>query len=205
MPAFVQSAFPFILTHRGAVHVDVIERLTAACVGGMSFAKAADAIRTAIVSRHSRDHLSYLDYFRHQQRLGKVQAGEPAFFGSATDAEYLPSSGYLIDVWLDAMEEPLKYAQQHMNTLKGQILCADHCFEAANYVRDAANHKLYAAIFSIWNEWGQVIAQWFTATQSHKELEPGIKSVAARYPPGQVSIPIDLFCPRQYFPVCGPS
>lgn len=68
-----------------------------------------------------------------------------------------------------------------MSSITGQYLCADHTFKTANYIRDPENGKMYDAVFTIMNEFVQVVGQYMVQTKSWLEIQPAWKQVFERY------------------------
>lgn len=57
----------------------------------------------------------------------------------------------------------------------------DHTFQAASRIRSADGRKDYAAIYSIMNEWSQIVGQWAVGDTSFEQYESGLADVLKRY------------------------
>ena len=183
-PALVREWLPIVFTHKGAVHRDIIDRITGRVADGASFAQITQELMDAIHHQFLSDHKSYTDFYRyHHLPLPSSDA-----FGEAMQGQYTWSSSYLCDVWLDAIEPWVRWCDQHMVRLRGNVLCADHTFRSAKFIRDEHGRSIFDAFFTVMNEFGQVIGQWLTAGQSHAEVRAGLESIHDRYGEGQVCL-----------------
>ena len=68
-----------------------------------------------------------------------------------------------------------------MATTLGRFLCCDHTFCIAKYVRRTNGSMAYLAVLSFTNEFGEVVAYWFTHTTSLVEVKEGLEKLAQRY------------------------
>ncbi|KAK9834596.1 hypothetical protein WJX74_005518 [Apatococcus lobatus] len=178
LPRYVHDSLNIIFTHRSAVESKFIDEITHRVSRGLSFAEAADEIHAGVRRQFSADSCSYADFYRQNN-------AEPPDFGHPLDGEHLWSPSFLVDVWLEAIEPVVRWSERHMATITGKILCSDHTFRSAKYIRDSHHKRVYDAFFTVMNECGQVMGQWLTSGQSHAEIKPGLQSVINRFPPGR--------------------
>lgn len=57
----------------------------------------------------------------------------------------------------------------------------DHTFKFTKYVRALENCRAFAAVYTIMNEYGEIVAQYFVSTKSLKEIQQALRLLAHRY------------------------
>lgn len=127
---------------------------------------------------------------------------------------WFPSAEYLTAVLQDHREQPLhpamptapgssapslhplfrpgssllEYEENHMANLTGRVLKADHNFKLTKSITDASHERMYCGMLNFMNEYGQIIAKFFTSTTSFQEVENGIQALNDRYAALQVGL-----------------
>lgn len=91
-----------------------------------------------------------------------------------------PSNQYLISRAILLMESNAEYKMRRMQLVDGKHLSGDHSFKVAKCVI-AGGSKAFTAMYIIMNEFGQVVAWWFTTGTGMGELEKSIKQLKQRY------------------------
>lgn len=62
-----------------------------------------------------------------------------------------------------------------------RTLAGDHTFRAAKYIRQQGGAKAYEAVYTVMNELGQVVGQWFVHTKSLCEVEESLRKLRERF------------------------
>lgn len=127
LPLFVQESFRFILTHKSAVHLDVMEELTDNLVHAKGFA----ASRAALEQAHRKEvHARELRYYSmlvwRKQNLLLQSAATERPFGSFDDPDgyngFVPSAHYLSSVWTDMMQtRPVAKLDKLVQGVEGEV------------------------------------------------------------------------------------
>jgi hypothetical protein len=90
---------------------------------------------------------------------------------------YLPRAGVI----LASLNSRLAFLQRHLAAVDGVFWRGDHTFQAASRIRSADGRKDYVAIYSIMNEWSQIVGQWAVGDTSFEEYATGMRDVLKRY------------------------
>jgi predicted ATPase len=75
----------------------------------------------------------------------------------------------------------MEFICRQLAAIDGVFWRGDHTYQAASRIRSAAGSKDFAAIYSIMNEWGQIVAQWAVGDSSFDEYVRGLQGVVRRY------------------------
>lgn len=67
-----------------------------------------------------------------------------------------------------------------MQIINGDVLCGDHSRKTAKFIR-LKGVRIFKALYTLMNGYGQVVGIWFCMTESMEELQPLLKNVAKRY------------------------
>ena len=97
-------------------------------------------------------------------------------FDSAEYDQDIPSTSYLLPRVVTYMEPNSKYKRKRMQMMDGRHLSGDHSFKLTKCVL-AGGSKPFSAMYCIMNEFGQVIAWWFTTVTGMRELEDSVKKL----------------------------
>jgi hypothetical protein len=92
----------------------------------------------------------------------------------------VPSALSLRNCYVFVMSREKEMKTSYINSLTGNILCADHTFKVAK-VPFLDHSRIFKALFSVMNEFGQVIAFWMTQGTSLAEVTSALLSIKARY------------------------
>lgn len=93
---------------------------------------------------------------------------------------YIPSPQYLITNFLRASEEQAAYMQLWLATIGAFIIKLDHTFKAASRVRGRSGEQQWGAIFTIMNEYCQVLGQFACAGKSLTEVQAEVEELMKR-------------------------
>lgn len=95
-------------------------------------------------------------------------------------SKYIPSPQWLITLFLSASEDSAKYMQLWMATIGARIIKLDHTFKAASKVRGRSGEQQWGAIFTIMNEYCQILAQFACPTKSLSEVQVQVQELFQR-------------------------
>ena len=65
--------------------------------------------------------------------------------------------------------------------MDGTFWRGDHTFQAASRIRSGDGRKDYGAIYSVMNEWSQIVGQWAVGDTTFQQYELGLADVLKRY------------------------
>ncbi|CAM9371057.1 unnamed protein product, partial [Chrysoparadoxa australica] len=184
-PDYVQEQFPFILTKRNGLHKDVAHMLTTCLMHGQGFkAMEAQLRESALLQYHKLQKQYYSLAERH------LQLQPPAKFSPFEDtggfAGACPSATYLQDIWLKWFTEVCCLQTELRTLVDGTIFAGDASFKYAKIVRlraadtgpssDASLRRSQRTrLFTIMNEFGEVVWQCPMKTASLNELKDELK------------------------------
>lgn len=84
-------------------------------------------------------------------------------------------------VILASLTSRLDFVRRQLAAVAGVYWRGDHTFRAASRIRSPGGNKEFAAIYSVMNEWSQIVAQYGVGDLSFNEYVTGLQAVARRY------------------------
>ena len=127
LPLFVRESFPFVLTRKSAIHVDVLEEITDNLVHAKGFAASRAALEQAHLKEFHAKELKYYNMLLWRKQnvlLQPVTAVRD--FGSFGDPDgyngFVPSEHYLSSVWCDVMQKrPVAKLDKLVQGVEGEV------------------------------------------------------------------------------------
>lgn len=109
LPLYVQTSFPFLLTRKSAVHVDVVNELSDNVIHSKSFKASAEGLRQAHLKRFHECEMQYYNKVLWDQDIPRVFEAKAEDFGEFDDPQryngFSPSDRFLRDVWCEVQQE----------------------------------------------------------------------------------------------------
>ena len=190
-PDYVQMIWRmhgFDLSHKSAIYLPLLREMRSAVVQGLS----VNGFRNVLIQQLREYHLmvsiqwrSYVDHIRKNPPImqpGTIEAMMKDFveFDSDEYDQTIPSLSWLIQRMTLLMESDETYKKRRMQMVDGKHLSGDHSFKLTKCVTSGGS-KPFTAIYCLMNEFGQVVAWWFTSGTSMTELESAIAKIKHRY------------------------
>lgn len=75
----------------------------------------------------------------------------------------------------------MEFICRHLAAVDGVYWRGDHTFQAPSRIRSADGGKDFAAVYSIMNEWSQIVGQWAVGDTSFDQYASGLSDVLRRY------------------------
>lgn len=200
----------FDLSHKSAIALSLLRELRGCLIQGLSI----NGFRQTLLQQQREYHLmlsiqwrSYVDHIRRNPRI--LMPGAPAVmqqdfaeFDSDAYDQIVPSVAWLIQRVILLMESDGEYKKRRMQMIDGKHLSGDHSFKLTKCVLSGGS-KPFTAIYLLMNEFGQIVAWWFTAGTSMAELERAISKIKTRYElygyDGPLSATTDRCCQERSF------
>lgn len=128
LPLFVRESFPFFLTRKSAIHLDVIAEITDNLMHAKGFAASYGALLQAHLKKFHDAELKYYNMLLWRKENQLVEAREERGFGSFEDPDgyngFVPSSHYLSSVWLELMQiKPVAKLDRLVKGVNGEVRC----------------------------------------------------------------------------------
>ena len=200
----------FDLSHKSAIALSLLRDARAAVVQGLSL----NGFRHTLLQSQQEYHLMlsiqwrfYVDHIRRNPRIlpaGVIDSMHQDFpdFDSDQYNQDVLSVSWLISRVIKLMESDEEYKRKRMQIMDGKHLSGDHSFKLTKCVISGGS-KPFTAIYLIMNEFGQVVAWWFTSGTSMIELQSAISNIKTRYEKygydGPVSFTTDRCCQERAF------
>ena len=180
----------FDISHKSAISLSVLRQLRAAVVQGLSIS----GYRETLIQQQREHHLmisvqwrAYVDHIRKNPPLIGRPTREDmdlmhqdfADFDSELYDQKIPSTSWLIYRVMLMMEADNEYKARRMQLVDGRHLSGDHSFKLTKCITSGGS-KPFTAVYCLMNEYGQVVAWWFTTGTSMKELESAISKIKHR-------------------------
>ncbi len=125
LPLYVQESFPFLLTRKSAIHLDVIADVADNLMHGKGFKASSEALRQTHLRKFHAKQLKYYNMLL-WRRLEQLDSGAMDEFGSFGDKDgyngFSPSAYYLSTVWSDSMQKkPVAKLDKHVRGVQGEV------------------------------------------------------------------------------------
>ncbi|KAF5344903.1 hypothetical protein D9758_011549 [Tetrapyrgos nigripes] len=176
--------FPAFLTHRSAIDKTLLALIRAGIVHHISSSAWEEILQELHVREHDIRELWYLQSIQHERMLDAkwqrpVKQYRPfsAFNTKSQYAGYSPSKKFITNVYLDFMENIRVCLDQCVSALPGLILQWDHSFKVPLYMMHLNGIKIFVALFTVLNEFGQVRYQAFVPTKSLVHIRAGMEAI----------------------------
>lgn len=75
----------------------------------------------------------------------------------------------------------MEFICRHLAAVDGVYWRGDHTFQAPSRIRSADGGKDFADVYSIMNEWSQIVGQWAVGDTSFDQYASGLSDVLRRY------------------------
>ena len=127
LPLFVRESFPFVLTRKSAIHVDVLEEITDNLVHAKGFAASRAALEQAHLKEFHAKELKYYNMLLWRKQNVLLQPVTTVRdFGSFRDPDgyngFVPSEHYLSSVWCDVMQKrPVAKLDKLVQGVEGEV------------------------------------------------------------------------------------
>ncbi|GAQ93224.1 hypothetical protein KFL_013720010, partial [Klebsormidium nitens] len=197
LPAAVLEQLPIVFTRGGAIERSLLETMVRNVASSASVADQQKMIREAHMRTFTQHKNNYIQYAAARAELQQKRGGAllfpgvqresppPADFGEYDDKEgyrgWIPSTSWIAGVILASLNSRLAFLERHLAAVDGVFWRGDHTFQAPSRIRSAEGRKDYAAIYSIMNEWSQIVGQWAVGDTSFDEYVTGVQDVLKRY------------------------
>jgi hypothetical protein len=176
--------FPAFLTHRSAIDKTLLALIRAGIAHHVSSSAWEEILRELHVREHDIRELWYLQSIQHEKMLDakyqrplKQYRPFSAFNNKSQYAGYSPSQKFITNVYLDFMENIRACLDQCVSALPGLILQWDHSFKVPLYMMRLNGIKIFVALFTVLNEFGQIRFQAFVPTKSLVHIRAGMEAI----------------------------
>jgi hypothetical protein len=112
--------------------------------------------------------------FRNQKILNFAEWGSNISFGKVPNVETL------IRVFKIEAAKQETHLISRMMGVRGRILKCDHTFKMAKIIK-VNRDKPFAALFSVMNEFNEIVGFWLASTKKISELRSALEQINARY------------------------
>lgn len=123
-----------------------------------------------------------------QTKWTKVPFGKPG----EKYKVYAPGAGYLTDLWLSESVDRLAFQRERMGQVSGRFWRFDWTFRTAKYVRNVEGEKVFTGVFTIMNEYGELVLQLFTQSPDNmQEIDAALQRLQQHLVNNNLQVP---FC-----------
>jgi hypothetical protein len=196
LPSYLASEFPAYMSHRSAMSKTLFEWMRVCFQNGMGSKQFSDALRVQHVLTHDNLHLQYLHYLAELHTRGGLGTWAGIKYESFLPFDdkgprgrhgFVPSSGWLRDMYDDFIEKHKHHFNQHMSMLTGEICAIDHShkvisslfystllvdvFQVTKQIARVNGEQVFTALLTVTNEKGEIRICNFVATKSHSQFE----------------------------------
>ena len=195
-PEYIQlmwQQFGFDFSHRAGISNEMLHHMRSDLIQGLGINPFRQSHLEGIQRYHfgvGAKYRAYVDILDEKAKSGgslfvtrdAVKARMVDFPAYNSDAYHqsIPSNAYLIERVVRLMETDADYTRRRMQMVDGEHLSGDHSFKLAKTIYSDGG-KPFAAMYSIMNEFGQVVAWWLTDGTQMDELKASIRMLKQRY------------------------
>lgn len=199
LPRDIAAKFPALITQRAALDLSVLRDCrhisTDSPGGGFGFSQRMIASRYLFKYMTARrDWLSHV----HRQKEAFLRPGSsmpvyginflqkdlPLSFPEFDDpygyGSHIPSAAYLESAVLVDLKSRQPFIQRHQQMVDGEIWKADACLKLAKVIR-SQSQTVFSSLYTVMNEYRQILGQWFLETGLFEELKGGLEGLLTRY------------------------
>jgi hypothetical protein len=186
LPDHVQQAFPAKVFPKSALDKDLTLILQRQVVKGQSFIDFRQMINELKHEKYWSRHLEYIStelYNRFQKRDSIFANTRPirAFGDFKNDWKgSVPTTDVLKRAFVLHSAETEELKNWSMMSLTGTILRGDHTFKVAK-VPFQDHQRIFQAMYSLMNEYGQILGYWMVNCKSLNEIKKELEMVKRRY------------------------
>ena len=192
-PDYVQAIWKaegFSISHRGAVAWKVLESMNSCLMNGIG----VSGYHATLVENYKKEHFrsfqkwrAYVDHVRTNRPVmatlkSVTELINTSFpeFDSFQFGGRKPTSAYLLSRVILLIESSIPYYEKRIQMIDGKSLSGDHSFKVAKLIA-LGGARIYTAMYTMMNEYGQVPGFWFTYGTSMTELDTNMQKLALRY------------------------
>lgn len=180
----------FILTHRSGISFQLLNDLRSYMNQGLSVSGFRRSLLETMKTEHFMTGIMWRDYvdsfkthpaiFCPKPKINKMEEKDFCEFDSKQYGGSIPSCGYLLQMVVIIMESNAGYKQKRMQMTDGKHLSVDHNFKLVKTIYSNKG-KIFTAMYCIMNEYGQILAWWFTNGTNMGEIDNELKKLRERY------------------------
>lgn len=179
-------------------------------IRSISFGSSLNAQRTQALERYKEQHkqqeqlwIAYVHDMSRQASAGGGVVKEQFFpFESEEYGGCCFGLAYLVKAFIETVESYLEYYNRKNQMIDGRHLKVDHSFKITKCIRMDGS-IVFEGMFTIMNEYGQIVAYWFTHGSNLGQLRANILQLAQRYKmhgfPGPDTLTTDRCCQERTF------
>ena len=190
--SFLANQFPAFPSHKRAVSIQLMDILQATIGTGSSFQQLATTLGQMYRVRFSRLYDTYLSYELASRGRTSVELSlqnrrqrqwPPQHFSSFGGAGFsgrAPTAAYILAIALAYHRHRRPVLLRRLMQVTGRILKGDMSFKLAKKIRCARTGQ-YTCVFSLMNEFGEILGYWFCRSKSLAGVRSELQNVQARY------------------------
>ena len=187
LPPFITTQYPCILTKKKGVSKELMDLIEELAVE-IPMAKLHSILQLLYGKRYTTSHLQFLTYLQYIKRANSLHRfsrswSEPPtpFPNQSTACIGAPSRQYISQVFIARSENRRQFMDNQMASITGRTLLFDHTFKIAKYLRQyGASDRLFEAVGTVMNEYGQILTQVFTPTTANTCIQHMLKHLKKR-------------------------
>ncbi|KAI3650243.1 hypothetical protein MP228_004907 [Amoeboaphelidium protococcarum] len=189
LPAHIAAQLPCVLLDNSILDKGLVMFLDRQIMKGMSFEGVVDLLNEMFHTDYQQKHLAYTSaaVYMRKKTSSAVRFQNPGLiepFGDFDDlSQYngvIPSSKALKKFYLKSQSDQYDLKNAQIVATTGNVLSGDHTFKAAK-VPISKSQQIFEGLYSLVNEFGQVIGYWLVAGKSLKDLKAEFSDLRARY------------------------
>jgi hypothetical protein len=184
LPKFISMQYPCELTARRGLSNDLFDVIEELAVE-VSMRKIQSVLRSLYAKKFTRNHLLFLLVLQYISEADSIHKHlrdwsiPPIPFPTA----FLnpPSRQYITQRYLAKADKRRQFIDNQMGSINGKSLLFDHTFKIAKYLKQYAHSdRLFEAVGTVMNEYGQVVSQVFTPTTGNSCILYMLRNVQKR-------------------------
>lgn len=214
IPADIMSLFPAYVSNRSAIDLRVVRemRTLVTTIPGCGISSYRRLLASRYATRYFTVYRNWLA--RVVRAVLRIQPGKELPLNGTVEAlrsvtpfsefddafgygSSIPSETYLSAALHLELGRRENFLDRHMQMIDVRIGKADGCRKLPKKVR-IGNSAVFSDLYTIMNEFHQIVSQWFVESCSAAEINPGLEGLSARFDihgfPGFILMYVDNCC-----------
>jgi hypothetical protein len=191
LPSGIQRMFPYQFEHRALVAESIINELLLTSVLGTSVAEQAALYKQRALDLFRASEVAW------KERLAAAKSSNPPqapFDGGKTplikdcsefddpkgNNGWVPKKNFFRRLLQKELRRTNELHTRLIQLVGGIILKGDHSRKTAKFIR-IRNDRVYKSVWSMMNEYNEIVGLWFTVGETNEELAEVLKGLVHRY------------------------
>jgi hypothetical protein len=191
LPLYLQYTFPAILTKKAGICTKLLQLVKSLVPNGLGFSNVRDIIDeiqhleydisqikyydlcTSIIEKQESKKTGFSNLFNISSSSTSTKL--PKKFGKFSNllgyGGLVPSTNYIQKLYIEHHKSVRPWMDSKVCDIQSKMLKIDHTFSLPEYIGLGGGEKLFHALFTAMNEYGEIRLQFFAPTKGFTQLQ----------------------------------